>query len=159
DLNGPGNDSVNAITPTSYTVTNFTYLGTANYTLDYTARAQNFTGLNPVDGTPGIVIAPSTVTFTGMIGNPVKHTNPNIPRTNLTVIINLTNSAANPGTNLLSSEGLAYSVNQTVLTLNEFDNAVGGETVLWSNPLTNSLDSTNWTVVFANVNLGTVAAL
>jgi hypothetical protein len=153
DTNGPGNDSV-ASAPTSFTVTNFTYLGTANFTLDYTARAQRFTGANaPVDGSPGILIPPGPVTITGMIGNPVKHTDTSLKATNLTVIFNLTNSAANPGTNLVSSENLAYQVNQTVLTLNEFDNAVGGETVVWSNPLTNSLDSTNWTAVFANVNL------
>src|SRR5205085_2797953 len=38
-------------------------------------------------------------------------------------------------------------------TLNEFDNATGGEVVLWSNPLTNAFDSTNWTLVYASVNL------
>src|SRR5262249_28271014 len=55
---------------------------------------------------------------------------------------------------LFSVEGFNYAVNTTTLTLNEFDNALGGETVLWSNPLTNSFDSTNWTLVFANINLG-----
>jgi hypothetical protein len=179
DTNGPGNDAVNPITARALTVTNVNYFGTAQYPLDYTAQAQKFIGAAPVDGASGIVVSPGQVTVTGMIGNPVKHTNPNIRATNLTVIINLTNGYTCPAgfsnncasgqcctnvaglatNSLLSSEGLGYIVNTTTLTLNEFDNAVGGEVVLWSNPLTNALDSTNWTAVFANINLGSSPAL
>jgi hypothetical protein len=43
--------------------------------------------------------------------------------------------------------------------LNEFDNAVGGEVLLWSNPLTNSFDSTNWTLVHASINQGSSPTL
>jgi len=53
---------------------------------------------------------------------------------------------------VLSSEGYPYQVAVNSLTLNEFDNALGGEVVLWSNPLTNSFDSTNWTLVYATIN-------
>src|SRR5262249_15863703 len=71
---------------------------------------------------------------------------------NLTNVCNITNT---PGcnTNLLSQEGYSYLVNTTTLVLSEFDNAVGGEVVLWSNPLTNSFDSTNWTLVFGHIGL------
>src|SRR5262249_1791607 len=77
--------------------------------------------------------------------------------TNLTVIFNLTNvcnTTTTPGcnTNLTSQEGYPYQVTTAGLTLSEFDNAVGGEVVLWSNPLTNALDSTNWTLVYASIN-------
>jgi hypothetical protein len=161
DLNGPGNDSLNVV-PKSFTITNFNYLNPpagaafkANYAVDYTAGAQNFSGVLPSDGTPGIVINPGDVTIAGMIGNPVKHINTSLTRTNLSVLFNLTNTVAigSPPafTNVVSSENLPYVVAVNSLTLNEFDNAVGGEVVLWSNPLTNSFDSTNWTVVHASI--------
>ena len=41
DLNGPGNSS-GSVNPKSYTVTNFTYSGTAVYPVDYTAQAQHY---------------------------------------------------------------------------------------------------------------------
>src|SRR5262249_40393973 len=139
------------------TINNINYYGTAQFPLDYTARVQNFTGSLPSDGSPGITIVPGIVSVDAMIGNPVKHTDTSIKTTNLTVIINLTNisnTGTTPGcnTNLLSAESLPYQVAVNNLTLNEFDNAVGGETVLWSDPLTNSLDSTNWTLVYASIN-------
>lgn len=166
DTNGPNNDAVNPITPRPLTITAVNYFPPAagsNFMakpgVDFTAQAQKFTGGLPVDGAPGIVINPGEVTVTGMIGNPVKHTDPNIRSTNLTVIINLTNicnTTTTPGcnTNLLSGEGYPYLVNTAGLTLSEFDNAVGGEVLLWSNPLTNSFDSTNWTLVYASANFG-----
>ena len=165
DTNGPGNDAINPIVARTFTVTNFDYLAPAsgasfkaNLGLDYTAGAQNFTGVAPADGSPGIVINPGNLTLNAMIGNPVKHIDTRIIRTNLQVVISLTNTVAigSPPstTNVLSSENYAYQVTPNVVTLNEFDNANGGETVLWSNPLTNSLDSTNWTVVFGDINLG-----
>jgi hypothetical protein len=157
DTNGPGNDAVNTITARPLQITNINYYGTAQYPLDYTARAQNFTGSAPADGSPGIVIPPGVTNLTAMIGNPVKHVNTSVKATNLTVIINLTNvcnTGTTPGcnTNPTDGNGYTYSVNTTQLTLNEFDNAVGGEVVLWSNPLTNAFDSTNWTVVFGSIN-------
>ncbi|MEO5804029.1 MAG: immunoglobulin domain-containing protein [Verrucomicrobiota bacterium] len=157
DTNGPGNSPGN-VTPASYTVTNFIYTGTAApFPTDYTAAAQNLpiSGI-PVDGTPGIVINPGKVIFTNIIGNPVIHANLNIPPTNVTVIITLTNSA---GTNLTSLEGSSYSVSNNAVTLTELDNTVGPETVLWSNPLTNAADSVNWTLTFATTNLGTTTVL
>jgi len=161
DTNGPNNDAVNPIVGRPFTVNALNYFGTAQYPLDYTARAQNFTGSLPVDGAPGILINPGDAAVNAMIGNPVKHTDTSLKTTNLTVIINLTNicnTGTTPGcnTNLLSAESLPYQVTTTALTLNEFDNAVGGEVLLWSNALTNSFDSTNWTLVFASINQGII---
>lgn len=163
DTNGPNNDAVNPIVARTLTVNNIRLLPPAsganfmaNYGVDYTAGAQNFSGSLPVDGPAAIVIAPGATTVPAMIGNPVKHTNTNLRQTNLLVVINLTNTVAigtPPSTaNALSLEGYPYQVATNSLTLSEFDNAFGGEVVLWSNPLTNSFDSTNWTVVYASIN-------
>jgi hypothetical protein len=164
DLNGPTNDAVNPIVQRTFTIANINYLAPAagasfkaNLGVDYTAGAQNFTGVALTDGSPGITVAPNVVTLNAAIGNPVKHTDTNLRRTNLQVVINLTNvcnTATTPGcnTNLASPEGYPYQVTTAPITLSEFDNANGGETVLWSNPLTNSLDSKNWTLVFASIN-------
>ena len=160
DLNGPGNSPGN-VTPRSFTITNFTYSGTAApFPTDFTAAAQKKTAPGtevPVDGAPGITIAPGEVAITNVIGNPVAHSNLLVPPTNVTIIINLTNSAT--GTNLVSQDGYPYSVTTSSVTLTEIDNAVGPEVVVWSNPLTNSLDSTNWTLTFASTNLGTSTVL
>ena len=165
DLNGPNNDAVNPIVPRSFTVNSINYLPPASgpsfmaqLGVDFMAGAQNFNGTLPVDGSPGIVINPGDVIVRAMIGNPVKHTNTSLTRTNLQVVINLTNvcdTVTTPGcnTNLLSTESYPYQVTTASLTLNEFDNALGGEVVLWSNPLTNSFDSTNWTLVHGHINL------
>lgn len=161
DTNGPNNDAVNPIVPKSLTVNNIRLLPPstgasfmANYGVDYTGGPQNFDNNLPTDGFPGIVIPPGAVTVNAMIGNPVKHTNTGLTRTNLQVVLNLTNNVAIGGstTNVTSVEGYPYSVTTTSLTLNEFDNALGGEVVLWSNALTNSFDSTNWTLVYATIN-------
>ncbi|HWX20647.1 MAG TPA: immunoglobulin domain-containing protein [Candidatus Binatia bacterium] len=166
DTNGPNNDAVNPIVQRTFTVPNINYFPPATGSnfmaklgVDFTAGAQNFAGSLPSDGSPGIVIAPGAVTINAMVGNPVKHANTSLTRTNLQVIINLTNvcnTGTTPGcnTNLLSVESLPYQVTTAALTLNEFDNALGGEVVLWSNPLTNSLDSTNWTLVYGSINQG-----
>jgi len=47
-------------------------------------------------------------------------------------------------------ESYPYQVTTAAVTLNEFDNANGGEVVLYGNSLTNALDSTNWTAVYAS---------
>jgi len=164
DLNGPGNDSLTVV-PKSLTITNINYLPPAagasfmaSPGIDFTAGAQNFTGSTPVDGFPGIVIAPGDVTVEAIIGNPVKHTDTSLTRTNLEVVINLTNTVAigTPAstTNVLSGEGDPYAVETDSLTLDVYDNALGGEVVIWSNPLTNSFDSTNWTLVHGSINQG-----
>ncbi|MFO1515141.1 MAG: immunoglobulin domain-containing protein [Verrucomicrobiota bacterium] len=161
DTNGPNNDAINPIVARNLTLNNIRLLPPAsgpsfmaNYGVDYTAGPQNFSGAVPSDGSPGIVLVPGAVTVTGMIGNPVKHTNTSLIKTNLQVVLNLTNTVAIGGstTNVQSSEGYPYQVTTASLTLNEFDNALGGEVVLWSNALTNSFDSTNWTVVHASIN-------
>jgi len=134
----------------AYTVTNFTYLGTAVYPADYAAQAQVAT-YPLANGTPGITINPGVVVQTNAVGNPVAHANLNLAPTNVTIIIGLTNAVT--GTNCTALNGQAYSVNTGSVTLTELDNTVGPEVVLWSNPLTNSLDSTNWTLTFASTNL------
>lgn len=157
DTNGPGN-SAGSVLPKTYTVTNFTYLGTAAFPADYAAQSQRLIPGNiPVNGTPGIVINPGDVTVTALVGNPVSHVNLTIPPTNLTVIINLTNSLT--GTNLTTLEGYPYFSSNNVVTLTEIDNTVGPEVVLWSSSLTNSLDSTNWTLTFASTNMASTPVL
>lgn len=155
DTNGPGN-SASSITPTYYTITNFVYGGTAAFPADYTAQSQrgdpSFDGVlqSPSDGAPGVRVNPGDVTVIAVDGNPVRHANVNAPAVNVTIIINPTNSVT--GTNATSSEGYSYSVVPGGVTLTEFDNAIGGEVVLWSDPLTNAFASTNWTLTFASTN-------
>jgi len=134
----------------AYTITNFTYLGTAVFPGDYAARAQ-LASYPLTTGQPGITINPGVVVLTNAVGNPVAHGNLNLAPTNVTIIIGLTNNAT--GTNCTASNGQAYSVTTNSITLTELDNTIGPEVVLWSNPLTNSLDSTNWTLTFAATNL------
>jgi hypothetical protein len=166
DTNGPNNDAVNPIVARPLTIPAVSYFPPttgSNFMAkpgeDFTALAQRFTGAAPIDGAPGITINPGEVTITAAVGNPVKHVDTNLRTTNLTVIVNLTNvcdTGGSPGcnTNLLSGEGYPYQAAANSLVLSEFDNAVGGEVVLWSNPLTNSFDSTNWTLVYASINQG-----
>jgi hypothetical protein len=155
DTNGPGS-SASGVSPQSYTITNFTYLGTAVYPADYTAQAQR---LNPppTDGMPGIVINPGDVVITNIVGNPVAHGNLNLAPTNVTITIALTNSVT--GTNATSQEGYAYSVSNNAVTLTELDNTIGPEVVLWSDPLNSSADSVNWTLTFATTSFATNTVL
>jgi hypothetical protein len=145
----------------SYTVTNFIYGGTGAYPTDFAAGAQllniNVKYYQPPypatlqNGAPGIVINPGDVTLTSAIGNPVMHSNLSALPKDATIIISLTNSVT--GTNSTSLQGDSYSVTPANVTLTELDNAVGPEVLLWSDPLTNSLESTNWTLTFDATNL------
>jgi hypothetical protein len=156
DLNGPGN-SPGSVNPTAYTVTNFTYGGTAVYPGDYMAQAQRVNyPLNPnnpalQNGSPGIVINPGDVTITNAIGNPVYHSNISAPPNDVTVLLSLTNSVT--GTNATSKEGYSYSVLPASVTLTELDDAVGPEVVLWSDSLNSATDCTNWTLTFNATNM------
>jgi hypothetical protein len=159
DTNGP-NNSATGVTPLTYTLTNVNYGGTAQFPLDYTARSQrtdpafNGVAVVPADGSPGVIINPNDVAVTAVVGNPVFHANLFQSPTNVTIIPNLTNSVSSPSTNATTSEGYAYSVTTAGTTLTEVDNCKLPENVvLWSNPLTNALDSTNWTLVFASTKL------
>ena len=170
DTNGPLNDSLSVV-PKNLTISSMNLLAPAagasfkaNNPLDYTAAPQVFSGSLASDSSvPSIVIPAGAVTVNAMIGNPVKHTNTSLARTNLSLIINLTNTVAigSPAstTNQTSAEAYPYSVSTNSLTLSLFDNAVGGEVILWSNPLTNVLDSTNWTVVHGSINQGSSPTL
>ena len=171
DTNGPNNDSVNPIVQSTLNINNFNFCAPAagnNYKAvlgtDYLAGPQLFTGSAPANGSPGISIAPGVTNLIAAIGNPVIHANTGLTRTNLTVILNLTNvcnTVGSPGcnTNCLDAGGLPYQVTTTAVTLTEFDNALGGETVLWSDPLTDPADASNWTLVFGSTVLGYSPAL
>jgi hypothetical protein len=152
DTNGPGN-SFGSVAPHSFTITNFTYLGTAVYPVDYTAQAQRVDPAGdgvpqlPTDGAPGIVINPGDVAITNDVGNPVAHSNLNLVPTNVTINISLNN-----GTSL---QGYSYSVSNNPVTLTELDNTIGPEVVLWSDPLNSSADSANWTLTFDSTSFST----
>lgn len=162
DTNGPGN-TASSVNPKSYTVTNFTYLGTASFPADYTAQAQRIDPAGngvpqlPSDGTPGIVINPGDVVVTNVVGNPVAHANLNLAPTNVTIIISLTNLVT--GTNATSQEGYAYSVSNSAVTLTELDNTIGPEVVLWSDSLNSTADSINWTLTFDSTSFATNTVL
>jgi len=134
-----------------YTITNINYSGTV-FPADFTAGAQSFSGSLLSDGSPGITIPSGAISVTSAIGNPVLRANLNVPPTNVTIIITLTNSA---GTNLVANNGFAYVVSATnFVSVMENDNALGGNgggggVTLWSDPLTNAAASTNWTLTFA----------
>ena len=140
-------------TVAAYTITNIYYLGTASYPGDYTANAQRFTGSLLSDGAPGITINPGDVSITNAIGNPVSHSNLSLTASNLTIVITLTNPVT--GNSATSLEGYAYTVSNNAVTLTEYDNAIGPEVVLWSNPLSSATDSTNWTLTFASQGMAT----
>ena len=141
----------------TYTVTNITYAGTASFPLDYGARAQrldpagNGVLVSPVDGPTSIIINPGDTLITCAVGNPKEHLNLSAIRSNLTVVVNLTNTVA-PFTNGVSAQNTPYSVGTNTTSLTIIDNAVGPEVVLWSNPLTNAADSVNWTLTYAATN-------
>jgi hypothetical protein len=81
----------------------------------------------------------------------------NSPIADVTIIANLTNqvSGAASTNGLFTQEGYLYNVGTAQVTLTELDNRVGPEVVLYSNPLTNALDSVNWTLTFDSTNFGT----
>jgi hypothetical protein len=168
DINGPGNDSI-SVSPKTYTVTNFVFTGsTATLGLDYMAPPQvlypqpPYGQFNPpTNGLVGLVTIPAGASsVTAVLGNPVSHPDPSQLPTNLTIVVNLTNTCNTIGsptcnTNLTTAEGYPYTVTTASVTLNELDNTYGrNEVVLWSNPLTNSADSVNWTVTFASKAMG-----
>ena len=67
DTNGPGGASA----PSTLTLTNFTYTGTAAFGTDFLAGAQLAVGNYPVFGSPGVVINPGDITKTVIVGDPV----------------------------------------------------------------------------------------
>lgn len=157
DTNGPGNSTL-VTNQVTYTVTNITYGGTANFTNDYGAQAQrldptgNGVSQIPVAGSPGIVIYPGNVTINCDVGLPVFHTNSIVRGTNLTVTVNLETAVPAGGTNGTSMEGYPYEVGTATETLTEIDNAQLLEVVIWNDPLTNSVDP-GWTLTYASTNM------
>jgi hypothetical protein len=157
DTNGPGNSTL-VTNQVSYTVTNITYGGSANFTNDYGAQAQRLDPADngvtqiPVAGSPGIVIYPGDVTVNCDVGLPVFHTNSIVKGTNLTVTVNLETAVPSGGTNGTSVEGYAYTVGTATETLTEIDNAQLSEVVIWNDPLTNAVDP-GWTLTYASTNM------
>ncbi len=145
DTNGPGGDKA----PSTLTLTNFSYSGTAAFGTDYLGGAQLAVGNYPVAGSPGVAINPGDVTVTVVVGNPVPTPYGKPAVGNKTVIVGL------GGTNETSQEGSSYTVSANIATITELDNAYPPEVVLYANPLTNAADSVNWTLTFASTNLGT----
>jgi hypothetical protein len=145
DTNGPGGAS----SPSTLTLTNFTYTGTAAFGTDYLAGAQLAVGTYPVDGSPGVAINPGDVTITVIVGNPVPTPYGSPAVGNKTVVVGLGPASE------ASLEGSAYTVSTNTAAITEIDNAYPPEVVLWSNALTNAADSVNWTLTFASTNLGT----
>ena len=161
DTNGPGS-SFGSITPHSFTVTNVTYFGSAVFGSDYLARAQRLDPAGdgvivpPTSGDTAILFNPGDTTVTCVVGNPVAHTDFNNTPLDVTIVANLTNQVSGAGStnNLVSLEGYNYNVGTAQVTLTELDNRVGPEVLLYSNPLTNSADSLNWTLTFDSTNFG-----
>ncbi len=144
DTNGPGG----ANAPSALTLTNFTYGGSAVFGTDYLAGAQLAVGSYPADGSPGVVINPGDVTKTVIVGAPVPTPYGKPAVGTKTIVVGL------GPTSETSLEGSPYTVSVSTAFLAELDNAYRSEIVLWSNPLTSPTDSTNWTLTFANTNLG-----
>jgi len=135
----------------AYTVTNFTFGGTAVFGVDFLASGQSPVSshngsLTP--GSPGFVIHPGDISLMAAIGSPVPSPLNAIP-VDKTIVVGLGSGAQS------SSEGTSYSVSTNTAAITEIDNARGNEIVLWSNPLTAAADSVNWTLTFASTNLGT----
>jgi hypothetical protein len=149
DTNGPGGAS----SPSTLTLTNFSYTGTAAFGADYLAGAQLAVGSYPVDGSPGVVINPGDITKTVIVGAPVPTPYGKPAVGNKTVVVGL------GATSETSLEGSPYTVSANTAALTEIDNAYPPELVLWSNPMTNAADSVNWTLTFASTNLGTKTVL
>jgi hypothetical protein len=103
----------------------FSYAGTATVGVDYAA-------IGPVTVNPG------DQTETVQVSDPVAT---GIYHGNETILVTLNTNAPVPV--------VPGSANMTLV-----DNADPPAPVLWSNPLTNAADSTNWTLTFANSNLG-----
>lgn len=140
DTNGPLQGS-----PTSLTITNFVYGGTAVFGTDYKAGVQS--GITPVNGSGSVTFNPGDIVKQVIIGNPVPtpYAAPAVGDKTITVGL---------GSGAPSQEGYTYSVTGGPASFVELDNSFGKEVVLWSDPLTNALSSTNWTLTFASSNLG-----
>jgi len=132
----------------TFTITNFTYGGTAVFGVDYNAGVQAPTGGNPTAGNPGFTFAPGEISKQAILGNPVPDAQNAVPA-NKTIVLGL-----GSGTQT-AQEGSTYEVDTNTATITEIDNAVGPEVVLWSDTLNSAITCINYTVTFASTNLGT----
>lgn len=115
---------------------NFTLAGTGVQGTDFTAPIP--LTFNPGDLTQTTYIYPLT-------GGAVPTHNPNLTYTgNKTVVLGL-------------SAGSGYTVTTNTATLTILDSAYPPATVLFSDPLTNAMDATNWGVNVANGNLDNIS--
>jgi len=161
DTNGPANSFGNVV-PKPFTITNINYYGTALFPADYGAQAHRLDPFGdgaislPPNGPTTITFYPGDTAVTCAVGNPVAHTDLNNPINDVTIVSSLTNqvSGAASTNGLISQDGYLYNVGTALVTNTLLDNRVGPEVVLYSNPLTNALDSVNWTLTFDSTNFG-----
>lgn len=135
--------------PNDYVSVVLTRLGDLNTTQTLTGTTYTLTG-TAVEGTD--YTAPSTVTFNPgdvtqtttinpLNAGQVPTHNPNLPYTgNKTITLKVAN-------------GSGYTGGSGSVTLNIIDSAQPAAPVLYSNPLTNSMDATNWNITAANDNM------
>lgn len=117
-----------------YTVpaANFTYGGTAQANVDFTALVQPYNINGATAGSQDLTFNPGDVSVPVMVGNPTAATSYVGDKTILL------------GVN--SGSGYTGATNKATLTI--LDNHYQNENVVWSNALTSASDSTNWTVAF-----------
>ncbi|HEV7924931.1 MAG TPA: hypothetical protein VGR14_06225, partial [Verrucomicrobiae bacterium] len=110
----------------------FTYAGTATVGVDYAASG-------------AVTVNPGDQTEMVSVSNPIVS---GVYHGNETILVSLN---ANAGVPIVTG---SLTAGMTLV-----DNADPPATVLWSDPLTNAADSANWTLTFANTNLGTTNVL
>jgi hypothetical protein len=121
----------------------FTLGGTAVFGTDYTGGPQPVsytTAATPGPG-QGIVVNVGDLTETFEVALPQLHTNYTGSES---IVVN--------GKSGTSQEGTPFSFAAGSVTLTLLDNLNPPATVLWSDPLTNTNDSVNWTLTFQNSN-------
>jgi len=118
--------------------TTFTVTGTATLGTDYTAGVQPVSYNSAANAGSGsdIPVNPGDLTETIEVGLPQPHLNYTGSKT---IIVS--------GTAGSSPLNFAFATNTATLTL--LDNLYPPESVLWSDPLTDPNDSTNWNVAFS----------
>jgi hypothetical protein len=122
----------------AYTIpaNDFVYTGTATLGVDYTGAVAGTITVNPGDQT-------ETVQISDPIATGVYHGNE-------TIVVTMNTNVGAP----IISGTTEVPVVAGSATLTLVDNADPPAIVLWSDPLTNPATSVNWTLTFANSNLG-----
>ncbi len=109
----------------SYSVSNFTYSGTAVSNIQFLAAQ-------------GVTFNPGDI---------------NITNTTMTLLVDTTNYVGNKTFTLGLASGAGYTAGTNKVVLTIIDNANLPATVLWANPLTDPADAANWAVMSASVDM------